>query len=109
MGFGEGVSDAEADGDGEAVGDGDTVGDGDGDDVADGVNVTTGVGDPVSSGSGVKLGADDGACVPLALLPKKRVRSPPSSRPPKITRTTRGTIGTPPRLGGSGSRRRRRG
>lgn len=61
----------------------------------------------VASGSGVKLGAGEGAFTPP--VPKNFVSKPPSANPHNTTRIINGTIGMPPRLGGSGSSRRRRG
>jgi hypothetical protein len=91
-------------------------GEDDGDDVEDGVTLGAGVGVGCCAaivafvpGSGVKLGSELGACVPDAGLPKNRVSRPPRSRPPRMTKTTSGTIGIPPPFGGSGSSRRRRG
>jgi hypothetical protein len=104
--FGLGLGDALADALGDAACDG----------VDEGcaVGVPIDVGDAVGAnvavvpGSGVKLGRAVGACG-LPPAPKILVNKPPSSKPPRITSTTNGMIGIPPRLGGSGSRRRRRG
>jgi hypothetical protein len=72
-----------------------------------GVGEDVGANVALTPGSGVKLGAGVGACEPP--VPKNFVSRPPSNKPPKMTSTMSGTIGIPPRLGGSGSRRRRRG
>lgn len=61
----------------------------------------------VASGKGVKLGAGEGVRTPP--VPKNFVSKPPSAKPHNTTRIINGTIGMPPRLGGSGSSRRRRG
>jgi hypothetical protein len=80
---------------------GEGTGDGDGGNDCAEVNVA------VASGSGVKLGADDGACT--APGPRNLVSKPPSAKPQSTTRIINGIIGMPPRFGGSGSSRRRRG
>ncbi|MGA8841134.1 MAG: hypothetical protein WB491_11655, partial [Candidatus Aquilonibacter sp.] len=91
-------------GDVDALADAEAFGEAARDGVGDGVAANV----AVLSGSGVKLGRAVGACtVPPA--PKTLVSKPPSSRPPRITSTISGIIGIPPRLGGSGSSRRRRG
>jgi hypothetical protein len=91
-------------GDADALADAEALGDAERDGVGDGVAANV----AVLSGSGVKLGRAVGACtVPPA--PKILVSNPPSSRPPRITSTISGLMGIPPRLGGSGSSRRRRG
>jgi hypothetical protein len=94
-----GLADAFAVGDVFALG----VGDGDAEGGSDSADVKV----AVASGSGVKLGADVGACAPP--VPKNFVSSPPSANPHNTTRIINGMIGMPPRFGGSGSSRRRRG
>ncbi|MGB6987215.1 MAG: hypothetical protein WBD74_14685, partial [Candidatus Aquilonibacter sp.] len=105
---GDALGDALAPGerDGDALGEDlaglcDGVGDGDGGSDSAEVKVA------VASGSGVKLGADVGAFAPP--VPRNLVSRPPSAKPHKTTRIIKGMIGMPPRLGGSGSSRRRRG
>lgn len=109
-------------GEGFAFGDGDVLAEADalGDAACDGVGeecavgVASDVGDAVGAnvalvpGSGVKLGCAVGACT-VPPEPKILVSKPPSNKPPRITSTINGMIGIPPRLGGSGSSRRRRG
>jgi hypothetical protein len=116
LGFGDALGAALALGDAFAVGDlagdalvedfdglckGEGAGDGDGGNDCAEVNVA------VASGSGVKLGADDGAWT--APGPRNLVSKPPSAKPQSTTRIINGIIGMPPRFGGSGSSRRRRG
>jgi hypothetical protein len=109
--FGFGLADGDALGDtlglGDAMARGDFDGDGEGEGEGDGGNDSAEVNVAVASGSGVKLGAEDGACT--ALGPRNFVRSPPNAKPQSTTRITSGMIGIPPRFGGSGSSRRRRG
>ncbi len=73
----------------------------------EGAGDCAGVNVAVASGSGVKLGAGEGARTPP--VPKNFVSKPPSANPHNTTRIINGMIGMPPRLGGSGSSRRRRG
>jgi hypothetical protein len=114
FGFGDALGAALALGDAFAVGD--VAGDALVEDFAglckregagDGGNDCAEVNVAVASGSGVKLGADDGACT--APGPRNLVSRPPSAKPQSTTRIINGIIGMPPRFGGSGSSRRRRG
>ena len=94
-----------ADGSGDAVFSCAGLRDGEGD--AAGANDGAAANVAVASGSGVKLGAGVGAFT--APAPKNFVSRPPSAKPHKTTRIISGMMGIPPRLGGSGSSRRRRG
>lgn len=75
--------------------------------VGENVGESVGANVALTPGSGVKVGAGVGACAPP--VPKNFVSRPPSNKPPNMTSTISGIIGMPPRFGGSGSRRRRRG
>ncbi len=102
IGFALGESFARGDGDG--LDDAEALGEAARDGVGDGAAANV----AVLSGSGVKLGRAVGVCT-APPAPKIFVSKPPSSRPPRITSTINGMMGIPPRLGGSGSSRRRRG
>lgn len=106
-GVADGDTRGEADGEGRGVGDGRDVGEG----RCAGVGLSVGIADGTAapyadSGEGAtatREGSGRGV-----FPPKKCARTPPSSRPARITTTINGKSGNP-RPGGSSSMRRRRG
>ena len=110
VGLGEGAGDALADAEADALGDGrlECFADGRALGVGRGLGEAVGANVAVAPGSGVKLGRAVGACNEPP-VPRILVSNPPSNKPPKITRIMSGMMGSPPRLGGSGSSLRRRG